>query len=174
MELQRTTGRIQENKGDKLSTQEDSVTNAFGSMVRAGFDPRIVRRNLALVSFVLSIIFTYWVHLNSVQYSVPSKNTGPPFYGVLLLLDACLFWSLAFSRPTYFRRCIASCALGICIWIWIGMLLLPSPGFRSPPEVRHVSELIFCPMVGVFIALAIVSFVDDGDIDPQRRLRSAS
>jgi hypothetical protein len=158
--------RTQEKRENQISIRE--VTHAFGSMVRAAFNPiDAVRRNLALVSLVLSIIFIYWTVLTSVQYSVPGKNTGDAS-NVLLLLDACLYWSLALPIPTFIRRWIASGALGISIWIWISMILRSSSDFPDPVATRHITALIFFPMVGVFITLASISFIGDNE-DVERR-----
>jgi len=94
--------RVQEGAGDRISIKKESITQAFSSMVRTAFDLRIARRNLALLSFVLSLIFAYWGHLNHVPDQVPSKNRGEEaVYSWFLLLNACLYWSLGFRILTY-------------------------------------------------------------------------
>jgi hypothetical protein len=158
--------RVQEGAGDRISIKKESITQAFSSMVRAAFDLRTARRNLALLSFVLSLIFVYWTHLNHVPDQVPSKNRGEEaVYGWFLLLNACLYWCLGFRVPTYFRRCIAGGALFVSFWTWIQILQFPSDSFRDPSDILLISELIFLPMVGAFIALAIIAFVDDEDVE---------
>ena len=156
--------RTRENPAGEISVQEeDLATNALADLLRATFDLRFVRKSLALLSFCLSIVYICWAYLNTVQHSVAPKNTGHPFYGALSLIDACLYWCLGFRIPTYFRRWIASSALGISVWIFILALQLPSPDFPDPPEIVHISALILLPIVGAFITLALISFVDDED-----------
>ena len=156
--------RVQEEAGVRTPIKKESITQAFSSMVRAAFDLRTARRNLALLSFVLSLIFAYWGHLNHVPDQVPSKNRGEEaIYGWFLLLNACLYWSLGFRIPTYFRRWIAGSALFVSFWDWIQILQFPSDNFRDPSDIVLISKLIFLPMVGAFVALAIISFVDDED-----------
>jgi hypothetical protein len=163
--------RVQEEAGVRTPFKKESITQAFSSMVRAAFDLRTARRNLALLSLVLSLIFVYWGHLNHVPDQVPSKTRGEEaVYSWFLLLNACLYWCLGFRIPTYFRRWIAGGALFVSLWNWIGILQLPSDSFRDPSDIVRVSELIFLPMVGAFIALAIISFVDDEEVEtPQPR-----
>jgi hypothetical protein len=47
-------------------------------------------------------------------------------------------------------------------------LQFPSDNFRDPSDILLISKLIFLPMVGAFIALAIISFVDDEDTVAER------
>ena len=58
---------------------------------------------------------------------------------------------------------MAGAALFVSVWNWIGILQFPSDTFHDPSEIVLISQLIFLPMVGAFIALAIISFVDDED-----------
>jgi hypothetical protein len=162
-ELRRAQGK----PSGEISIQEDSATQALGALFRTTYDLRLVRKVLALVSFCLSIVFVYWSYLNTVKYSVPSKNTGEGVYSLFLVLNACLYWCLGFRLPTYFRRWIAVSALIVTMWLWIVIRQLPSTDFPEPPEIVHISALIFLPMFGAFISLAIVSLVDDEQDEPR-------
>jgi hypothetical protein len=53
------------------------------------------------------------------------------------------------------------------MWLWIVIRQLPSTDFPEPPEIVHISALIFLPMFGAFISLAIVSLVDDEQDEPR-------
>jgi len=158
--------RVQEEAGVRSSIKKESITQAFASMVRAAFDLRTARRNLALLSFVLAIIFTYWAYLNHVPDQVPSKNRGEEaVLNWFLLINACLYWCLGFRISTTFRRWIAGGALFVSFWNWIHILQFPSDNFHDPSDIVLISKLIFLPMVGAFVALAIISFVDDEDVE---------
>jgi hypothetical protein len=163
-ELRRAQGK----PGGEISIQEDSAAQALGALFRTTYDLRLVRKILALLSFGLLIVLVYWSFLNSVKYSVPSKNTGEGTYSVFLVLNACLYWCLGFRIPTHFRRWIAGGALVVTMWLWIAIHQLPSHDFSDPPEIVHISALIFLSMVGAFITLAIISFVDDEEDEPRQ------
>jgi hypothetical protein len=165
-ELRRAQGK----PGGEISIIEDSAPQALAVLFRTTYDLRLVRKILALLSFGLLIVLIYWSYLNSVKYSVPSKNTGEGIYSVFLVLNACLYWCLGFRIPTYFRRWIAGGALAVTMWLWIAIQQLPSHDFSDPPEIVHIGALIFFSMVGAFITLAIISFVDDEEGKP-RELR---
>jgi hypothetical protein len=162
-ELKRAQGK----PSGEISIQEDSAAQALGALFRTTHDLRLVRKILAILSFSLAIVFVYWSYLNTVKYSVPSKNTGEGVYSLFLVLNACLYWCLGFRLPTYFRRWIAGSALIVTMWLWIAIRQLPSNDFPEPSEIVHISALIFLPMFGAFISLAIISLVDDEDGEPR-------
>jgi hypothetical protein len=159
--------RFDENKNIEAPKRvKREPVQPLGALLRATFDLRFVRKSLALLSFCLSIAFIYWSH--STQSTVRSKDTGDALYGALILLNVCLYWCLGFPISTQLRRWIASSALAVSVWICISILLLPPSNLPSSSDVWHVSDSVFLLSVGVFIALAIVSFVDDEEVEPQQ------
>jgi hypothetical protein len=160
-----------EKLGGDGSIQEDSATEALSAILRASFDLKFVRKSLAVLSFVLFVGYLYLSQFHSSPFRHADDGT---FYTVLLLLNVCLYWCLGFRIPTYFRRWIASGALCISVWIWIWLQHDPYPDLVYPPEILRAIVLIYFPMKGVFITLALISWVDDEGTELQQPRHSVT